>query len=68
MNQHNDAVPTEGVTPAPVDNSATIALLEQWTREDATDDPTAIAAEERELANFKAAMNANRPADRPIFP
>ena len=59
-----------GVTPppAPVDNSATIALLAQWAREDATDDPTAIAEAEREIAAFKAALNANRSADRQVFP
>ena len=68
MAQRDYAMPTEGGAPTPVDNSATIALLEQWAREDATDDPTAIAAAERELAEFKAAMNANRPPDRPVFP
>jgi len=56
-----------GVKAAP-DNAATIALLEKWAREDATDDAAAIAQADRELSEFKAAMNANRPADRPIFP
>lgn len=73
MPQHhtNDpALPTTGgpaVSDAP-DNSATIALLEQWARADATDDAVAIAEAERELSEFKAAVNANRPLDRPIFP
>jgi hypothetical protein len=49
------------------DNSATIALIHQWMREDATDDPEAIAQAERDLAEFKAALNANRTPDRPIF-
>jgi hypothetical protein len=57
------------VTPAPPpDNSATIALLQQWAREDATDDPATIARAQQELAQFKAALNANRPPDKPVFP
>ena len=50
------------------DNSRTIALLEQWAREDASDDPAVVAGAERELAEFKAAFNANRPPDKPVFP
>jgi len=45
-----------------------IALLQEWAREDATDDPAAIARAECELAQFKAALNANRPPDKPVFP
>jgi hypothetical protein len=57
------------VTPAPPhDNSVTIALLQQWVREDATDDPVAITRAEEELAQFKAVLNANRPPDKPVFP
>jgi hypothetical protein len=52
----------------PPDNSATIALLERWTREDASDDPAAIARAEKELAQLKAAFNANRPPESPVFP
>ena len=59
--------PGNGVKTGP-DNAATIALLEKWAREDATDDPTAMAQAERELSEFKAALNANRPPDRPVFP
>ena len=55
------------VSDAP-DNAATIALLERWAEADATDDPTAIAEAERDLAEFKASLNANRLADRPVFP
>jgi hypothetical protein len=43
-------------------------MLQEWAREDATDDPTAIAQAEYELARFKAALNANRPPDKPVFP
>jgi hypothetical protein len=58
---HSDMLPD-------VNNLATIALLEQWAAEDATDDPATMEQAERELADFKAALNANRPADRPLFP
>lgn len=45
------------------------ALVEAWEAEDATDDPAEIEAAERELAEFKANMNANRAAtgERPVF-
>lgn len=59
--------PPQSALPAP-DNSATIALLEQWAREDATADPALIAEAERELTAFKAALNASRPPERPVFP
>jgi len=68
-NPPDSVLPPKPVTPAPpFDNSATIALLRQWAREDATDDPATIAQAERELAQFKAALNANRPPDKPVFP
>lgn len=68
-NPSGSVLPPKRVTPvAPPDNSATIALLQQWAREDATDDPATIARAEQELAQFKAALNANRPPDRPVFP
>ena len=67
-NQFDYLFPPQGVTPPPPDNSGTIALLEQWVREDATDDPVAVAQAEDELAQFKAALNANRPPERPVFP
>jgi hypothetical protein len=50
------------------DNSASIALLEGWAKADATTDASEIAKAEEELAEFKANLNANRPADRPVFP
>ena len=58
----------QAASPAVPDNSASIALLERWAREDATDDPAAIAQAERDLTEFKAALNANRPPGRPVFP
>jgi hypothetical protein len=68
-NQFGSVLPPKSGTPPPVlDNSKTIALLQEWAREDATDDPAAIARAECELAQFKAALNANRPPDKPVFP
>ena len=61
--------PPKSVTPArSPDNSSTIALFQEWALEDATNDPAAIAQAEQELAQFKSALNANRPADKPVFP
>jgi hypothetical protein len=68
-NPSGSALPSNRVTPAPPpDNSGTIALLQRWAKEDASDDPAAIARAEAELAQFKAALNANRPLDSPVFP
>ena len=58
----------QGTVTANHDNSATIALLEEWEKADATTDPHAIAKADRDLAEFKAALNANRPSARPVFP
>jgi hypothetical protein len=44
------------------------SLLEQWSREDATNDPATVAQAEQELAQFKAGLNANRPPERTVFP
>ncbi|HZT42315.1 MAG TPA: hypothetical protein VFA07_08995 [Chthonomonadaceae bacterium] len=38
----------------------TLELFARWKAEDATDDSAEIEAAERELAEFKANMNANR--------
>jgi hypothetical protein len=66
--KHQTALPGE-VTPVPpiaqtsanrsVD-SATLELLANWRLEDATKDPEEIQAAEKELAEFKKAMNDNR--------
>lgn len=74
MGQHYRTPPDYVISPRSVaplpaaDNSGTIALLEQWAREDATHDPAAVAKAEHQLAEFKAALNANRPPDQPVFP
>lgn len=59
---------TQKTVAANHDNSATIALLEDWANADATIDSQAIEEAEKDLARFKASLNANRPDDRPIFP
>ena len=41
-------------------DSATLELLANWRREDATKNPEEIQAAEKELAEFKKAMNDNR--------
>ena len=43
-------------------NLALIRLLEQWRREDETDDPEELERAEAELQELKAALNANRRA------
>ena len=51
----------------------TIALLEQWDREDATDDPEELARREKEGEEFMQNLNRNRmemegPNARKIWP
>ena len=68
-NPSGTAPPPNSVTPTPaLDNSRTISLLQQWAQEDFTEDQAAISQAEQELAEFKAALNANRPQDKPAFP
>jgi hypothetical protein len=73
MPQHFTEEPNQAPPPkvTPFDsiseNDATIALLERWAEEDRTEDPALIAQAERELAEFKASLNANRSPDKPIF-
>ena len=54
---------------APID-TATLELLAQWRREDATDDPEKIRAAEQELTEFKRAMDENcaLSGEPPLFP
>ncbi len=55
--------------PGEVDTE-TLALLEAWTREDATDDPERLRVARKELDEFKRAMNENRAAtgERILYP
>lgn len=41
-------------------DTATLELLANWRVQDATTDPEQIRAAEKELADFKKAMNENR--------
>lgn len=51
-------------------DTETLELLEAWAREDATDDPEKLRAAQKELDEFKKAMNENRAAcgERILFP
>ena len=46
--------------PAPDENTASIALLQSWLVEDATDNPDDIQQAQAELDAFKQAINAER--------
>ncbi len=52
------------------EKDATIALLQSWLDEDATNDPDEIRAAEEELAELKRNMNAPRKeaGERLLFP
>ena len=68
-NQFGSVLSPKNASVAPIqDNSETTAMLQRWAREDATDDPAAIAQAEYELAQFKTALNSNRSPDKPVFP
>ena len=62
-------MPSPQVSNGSID-SATLELLADWRRQDATTDPEQIRAAERELADFKKAMNKNRAVAgaSPLFP
>ena len=53
---------------APSSNGATLDLLEQWEREDQTDDAAEIARRQRELEELKRGLNDNRASGRKPFP
>jgi hypothetical protein len=63
--------PTPPLAPRPNNNPidmATFELFAKWRAEDATDDPEELRKAERELAEFKKAMNGNRAqAGEPIL-
>ena len=48
------------LSPASDENAASIALLQSWLEEDATDNPDDIQQAEAELEAFKQAINAER--------
>jgi hypothetical protein len=47
---------------------ATIALLRSWNEQDATDDPTEIAARQRDWEEFATSINAHHPSNRKVYP
>jgi hypothetical protein len=51
-------------------DTATLELLASWKAQDATTDPEKIRAADKEVAEFKKAMNENRAATgaRLLFP
>ena len=51
-------------------DTETLELLEAWAREDATDDPDKLIDAQKELDEFKKAMNENRAAcgERILYP
>lgn len=49
-------------------NRATLDLLAQWDREDATNDPEEIAQREEQLVELKKSLNENRGSGRTPFP
>ena len=69
----NDPMPAPPVAgslqPGTVDTE-TLALLEAWAREDATDDPEKLRLARKELDEFKRAMNEHRAAtgERILYP
>jgi len=63
---------TDGLS-KPQPDYATIALLDRWEKEDATDDPEEIARRQVEFEEFKQGMNRNRlemegPDYPPVYP
>ena len=54
------SVPTPPQTQDGSVDTATLELLASWRQQDATADPEQVRAAERELAEFKKAMNENR--------
>jgi len=56
--------------PAEAIDTATLDLLARWKAQDATTNPEQLQAAEREVTEFKKAMNDNRTAagERLLFP
>ncbi len=57
----------------PLPDYATIALLDRWEQEQATDDPEEIARRQLEIEKFKEGMNRNRleiegAESNPVYP
>jgi hypothetical protein len=61
---------TRQLPPLDAQAHATLALLQQWEREDQTADPEAIRQAEEDMQEFERSMNAPRLAagSRPLYP
>jgi hypothetical protein len=55
---------SEGVPP----NRTALELMDQWDREDETDDPTELERRQREFEEFKEAINLSHSSTRKIYP
>lgn len=49
-------------------NQAALAMLEEWVREDETNDPDEIARRQVEWEEFRQGMNENHTFSRVLFP
>jgi hypothetical protein len=49
-------------------NQAALAMLDEWDREDETDDAEEITRRQAEWEQFKKGMNENHTSDRIIYP
>ena len=70
QNEQARPLPASGGSGKPDIDYALLELLERWEKEDATDDPEKILAAEKDLEEFKRAMNENRTSigGMPIYP
>jgi len=50
------------------DVKRTLDLLDQWDREDLTDDPEELERRRQDFEEFKAGINASHSSDRKIYP
>jgi hypothetical protein len=49
-------------------NQALLDVLDEWDREDATDDDAEIARRQQDFEEFKRAINSSHSSDRKIYP
>ena len=72
MKQPSTTQPMNEAPPPPMGSidTATLELLAAWKAEDATTDPEKLLEADKEIAEFKKAMNENRAATgaRLLFP
>lgn len=49
-------------------NQPALKMLEDWDREDRTEDPDEIARRQQQFEEFKSAINASHSSNRKIYP